>query len=202
MFFNLIVRNSVTESDDASTRTISSATSASIGFILVLVFVVIFHRAMKRRQSSKNRSNGYRFLPKKTNCNPWLEPRREPDGCKENHYTSRPLVISLRGNYTSPHTANCQYDVFLSFADEDLPFVETHIYHQLEESGFQVCWHHRDFLPGYSIIENIKNSIDRSRRVLFVLSEHFHRYSQAYYVFVRQCKVCKATLEKICTTYL
>lgn len=72
-------------------------------------------------------------------------------------------------------TGNCEYDIFLSFADPDLNIVETYLYRPLEQKGFRVCWHHRDFLPGYSILENIRNSIDRSCRVILVLSEHFHR---------------------------
>ena len=101
-------------------------------------------------------------------------------------------------NWTSLHnthtTANCEYDIFLSFADKDREFVEQHLYQPLEQKGYKVCWHHRDFAPGYSIIENIKNSIDKSRRVILVFSEDFHRSEYCLFELRYSC-------EKMLTTH-
>lgn len=38
-----------------------------------------------------------------------------------------------------------------------------------------LCLHKRDFLPGQWILDNIMNSMERSRRTIFVLSENFVR---------------------------
>ena len=47
----------------------------------------------------------------------------------------------------------------------------------LETRGYQVCWHHEDFMPGKTILENIEDNIRDSRKVLFMLSEDFFKSS-------------------------
>ena len=46
---------------------------------------------------------------------------------------------------------------------------------QLEkhEPPYKVCWHLRDFIVGVPISEQIATSIQQSRKILFVFSEHF-----------------------------
>ena len=57
-----------------------------------------------------------------------------------------------------------------SVNDED--FTETNIIIYLEEKGFQVCWHQRDFRAGTRIAENIADATVYSRRIIFILSRH------------------------------
>uniref|UniRef100_A0A8B9F692 TIR domain-containing protein n=1 Tax=Amazona collaria TaxID=241587 RepID=A0A8B9F692_9PSIT len=38
---------------------------------------------------------------------------------------------------------------------------------------FRLCLHKRDFVPGKWIVDNIIDSIEKSHKTLFVLSEHF-----------------------------
>lgn len=38
---------------------------------------------------------------------------------------------------------------------------------------YKVCWHLRDFIVGVPINEQITNSIQQSRKIIFVFSEHF-----------------------------
>ena len=38
---------------------------------------------------------------------------------------------------------------------------------------YQVCWHLRDFIAGLSIGEQIADAMNKSRKILFVFSEHF-----------------------------
>ena len=67
------------------------------------------------------------------------------------------------------------FDVFLSFADEDKEATERLIKEPLETRGYEICWHHDDFMPGKNISENIDDNIRDSRKVLFVLSEDFFK---------------------------
>ena len=42
----------------------------------------------------------------------------------------------------------------------------------LRRKGYKCCLHDREFLPGAAIVENIENSIERSIKVVFLLSEN------------------------------
>ena len=57
---------------------------------------------------------------------------------------------------------------YLSQLDEG--FVEAEIIDFLEDLGFIVCWHHRDFTPGSFIAENIADATEHSRRMICVFS--------------------------------
>ncbi|KAK6322984.1 hypothetical protein J4Q44_G00053230 [Coregonus suidteri] len=67
------------------------------------------------------------------------------------------------------------YDAFVSYSERDAEWVEEFLVPELENSQppLSLCLHKRDFLPGHWIMDNIINAMDRSRRTLFVLSEHF-----------------------------
>ena len=60
------------------------------------------------------------------------------------------------------------FTLLCSQPDEDL--VETEIINYLEERGFKICWHQRDFMPGTNIAENIADATENSRRMIFLLS--------------------------------
>ena len=71
---------------------------------------------------------------------------------------------------------NTQYrfDAFVSYADTDRMFVRDKMIARLEEKqGLKLCIHHRDFIPGCSIDENIINGIHYSRKVIFVITKSF-----------------------------
>lgn len=70
-------------------------------------------------------------------------------------------------------TGKLKYDIFLSFANEDMEITETRIKVPLEERGYVVCWHHRDFIAGRPIIENMTIAVGASRMTVVVLSEAF-----------------------------
>nr|XP_004655930.2 toll-like receptor 2 [Jaculus jaculus] len=67
------------------------------------------------------------------------------------------------------------YDAFVSYSEQDAYWVETLMVQQLENSEppFRLCLHKRDFVPGKWIVDNIIDSIEKSRKTLFVLSENF-----------------------------
>ena len=67
-----------------------------------------------------------------------------------------------------------RFDAFVSYADEDRMFVRNKLIQQLETNeGLSLCIHHRDFIPGCSIDENIINGIHYSRKVIFVITHSF-----------------------------
>ncbi|NXB66965.1 TLR22 protein, partial [Struthidea cinerea] len=67
------------------------------------------------------------------------------------------------------------YDAFVSYSENDSDWVENTMVRELEQAcpPFQLCLHKRDFVPGKWIVDNIIDSIEKSRKTLFVLSEHF-----------------------------
>ena len=60
---------------------------------------------------------------------------------------------------------------FSSHSDEE--FVETEIINFLEERGFKICYHNRDFTPGTRIGENMADATENSRRMIFIVSRYY-----------------------------
>ena len=58
----------------------------------------------------------------------------------------------------------------LPYSQADEEFVEAEIINYLEECGFKVCWHQRDFRPGTIIAVNIADATENSRRMIIILS--------------------------------
>ena len=66
-----------------------------------------------------------------------------------------------------------EYDVFLSFAEEDFKSVEK-IYKALEtDHNYRVVWHHRDFTVGVPSQQNMEEFIQKSRKIIIVLTRAF-----------------------------
>ena len=66
-----------------------------------------------------------------------------------------------------------EYDIFLSFAQEDLEDVEK-IYNSLENDySYRVVWHHRDFTVGVPSQQNMEEFIQKSRKIIIVLTRAF-----------------------------
>lgn len=66
------------------------------------------------------------------------------------------------------------YDIFVCYSQADRQWVFEHLVARLEDGGrYRVCVHERDFTVGQEITENIITSIDRSRKVVMVLSPAF-----------------------------
>ncbi|XP_069830130.1 uncharacterized protein [Dendropsophus ebraccatus] len=71
-------------------------------------------------------------------------------------------------------TENDLYHVFISFSSADSTWVHRLI-HKLEDTfpSLKICTHDRDFTAGKTIIENMTNCIQRSQKMLMVLSPDF-----------------------------
>ncbi|XP_069106975.1 neurogenic locus notch homolog protein 1-like [Argopecten irradians] len=68
------------------------------------------------------------------------------------------------------------WDAFVSYksADFDENFVVHKLFPKLEkELGFTLCLHHRDFVPGETIANNIIKAVDNSRRTILILTPRF-----------------------------
>ncbi|XP_054836345.1 toll-like receptor 2 [Eublepharis macularius] len=65
------------------------------------------------------------------------------------------------------------YDAFISYSEDDAPWIKGTLLEKLETSGFKVCYHERDFKPGHPVLGNIFYCIENSHKVLFVLSPSF-----------------------------
>lgn len=67
-----------------------------------------------------------------------------------------------------------QYDVFVSYAEEDRAFVRHEIVDKLEnDNNMTLLVHERDFTAGEYVCDNILKAITNSRKTLIVLSEDF-----------------------------
>ncbi|KAM4710105.1 toll-like receptor 3 [Discoglossus pictus] len=71
---------------------------------------------------------------------------------------------------------NFDYDAYIIHAKIDNVWVEKNLLTPLEDddrSKFQFCFEERDFVAGDSHFSAIVNSIRRSRKIIFVITEHF-----------------------------
>jgi hypothetical protein len=66
------------------------------------------------------------------------------------------------------------YDVFLSCSSEDRRDAHS-LVSQFEDNGYKVCFHERDFEAGETIENNIIRAIERSKRTVCVVTDHFIR---------------------------
>uniref|UniRef100_A0A8D8UVF7 Protein toll n=1 Tax=Cacopsylla melanoneura TaxID=428564 RepID=A0A8D8UVF7_9HEMI len=65
-----------------------------------------------------------------------------------------------------------EYDAFVCYSEEDYRFVVKTLIPELDKT-YKVCHHHRNFIGGSSIADQIYKSVHKSRRTVIVLTEHF-----------------------------
>ena len=69
------------------------------------------------------------------------------------------------------------YDAFVAFDQQDKNWINEHLIPRLDsqdgEGNYRLLVHHRDFLPGTNIEENILNGIQSSRKIILILTRHF-----------------------------
>lgn len=68
---------------------------------------------------------------------------------------------------------NKLFDAFISYSEHDAGWTKENLLEKLENDGFRVCYHERDFKPGHPVLGNIFYCIENSHKVLFVLSPSF-----------------------------
>ena len=84
---------------------------------------------------------------------------------KNHSFTTSKIFFNC---YDDSNLKSPPFALFSSKSDEK--FAETEIIKYLEKSGFKICWHERDFMPGTSVAENIADAIKCSRRMILVFS--------------------------------
>ncbi|CAN0345175.1 unnamed protein product [Lampetra fluviatilis] len=76
---------------------------------------------------------------------------------------------------TRPPGGPIRYDAFVSYNSDDEEWVMRQLLPQLEGAGMRLCLHHRDFVPGKDIVENIMDGIYASRRTLCIVTRSYLR---------------------------
>ncbi|XP_051247976.1 toll-like receptor 1 isoform X1 [Dicentrarchus labrax] len=85
------------------------------------------------------------------------------------------IRVKKRGKKHSNMLNNVSYSyhAFISYSHQDAGWVDSQLVPSMEDSGFSLCVHERDFVPGDWIIDNIIKCVESSYKTLFVLSKHF-----------------------------
>ena len=84
------------------------------------------------------------------------------------------LIRSRRRRYLDRNEGNYVYDAFVAYNNHDRSWVTKQLLPRLETEGrYRLCLHQRDWLAGREISENIAESIEKSRKVIVVLSNSF-----------------------------
>ncbi|XP_070203793.1 toll-like receptor 3 [Littorina saxatilis] len=67
-----------------------------------------------------------------------------------------------------------KYDIFLSCAEEDQPWIRKYLIPFLEEElGLRLCFQDRDSDPSKPVITNIEDGVESSRKIMAVFSKHY-----------------------------
>uniref|UniRef100_A0A8C3J0T1 TIR domain-containing protein n=1 Tax=Calidris pygmaea TaxID=425635 RepID=A0A8C3J0T1_9CHAR len=85
------------------------------------------------------------------------------------------LVRAKYGGRRAGTARQCSYHAFISYSCADAAWVRRELLQRLEDTRppYRLCIHERDFTPGRWIIDNIVENIERSSKVIFVLSRSF-----------------------------
>lgn len=84
------------------------------------------------------------------------------------------ITSRFRSNQTTCFREK-DFDAFVSYSSMDEKWVYDILCRRLENTvyGFKLCLHHKHFVPGAYILDNIIDSVERSRHTLMILSPNF-----------------------------
>ncbi|XP_061165590.1 toll-like receptor 4 [Saccostrea echinata] len=89
------------------------------------------------------------------------------------YYVARErYIVNVRRQDALPNDLY-HFDAFVSYSDEDRLFVIDLVKHLEKEFNLRLCIHHRDFIPGTGIADNITNAIHNSRKTFCIMTSHF-----------------------------
>ncbi|XP_078116804.1 toll-like receptor 1 [Sander vitreus] len=76
-----------------------------------------------------------------------------------------------------------EFHAFVSYSQHDADWVKNDLLPNLEghAGGLRICHHEKNFVAGKTIIENIIDCVEKSRRSVFVLSAHFVKSEWCHY---------------------
>lgn len=89
------------------------------------------------------------------------------------YYMTKSRYHGYKSVRSEDEQTDFKYDAFVSYAEKDLRFVQQIISKLEGDKGIRLCIHHRDFVPGYDIAENIITAINKSRKTIVILSPNF-----------------------------
>lgn len=81
---------------------------------------------------------------------------------------------------------NKKFDAFVSYSNHDQDWVTSVFEHAAPNSplsNFKFCLHHKDFMPGKTIFDNVIDCVEASRHTVIVLSKHFLNSHYCMYEF-------------------
>ncbi|KAJ0050176.1 hypothetical protein NL108_014037 [Boleophthalmus pectinirostris] len=84
-----------------------------------------------------------------------------------------------RQNIPIEELEGVEFHAFTSFSQHNADWVHNSMLPNLAE--LRICHHEKHFMPGRTIIENIMNCVQKSRRSVFVLSAHFVKSEWCHY---------------------
>ncbi|XP_063964808.1 protein toll-like [Lytechinus pictus] len=105
---------------------------------------------------------------------------------KKNETLIKLMLLEYFPEDLSEEDANKPFDVFISYSQLDDEFVLRYLVPLLEneeEASYSICLHHRHFIPGDTIANNIVSAVAQSRRVILVLSKNFLESDWCMYEF-------------------
>lgn len=70
-------------------------------------------------------------------------------------------------------SSSFHFDAFMSYAEKDRRFVIELVKRLEEDHNLKLCIHHRDFMPGTGVADNITNAIHNSRQTVTIMTSHF-----------------------------
>ncbi|XP_052089705.1 toll-like receptor 3 [Mytilus californianus] len=89
-------------------------------------------------------------------------------------YLVRVSYNKRRGYLTLDNDEDFEYNAFVVYCEADRDWVHTKFIQRVEkEEGLKLCIHHRDFEIGQPIIGNIDNFVEKSRKVVVIMSNDF-----------------------------
>lgn len=89
------------------------------------------------------------------------------------YYVARERYRDNVENLDGTTGSSFHFDAFVSYAEKDRRFVIKLVKQLEKEHNLKLCIHHRDFIPGTGIAENITNAIHNSRRTVTIMTSHF-----------------------------
>uniref|UniRef100_A0A8W8P2X0 TIR domain-containing protein n=1 Tax=Magallana gigas TaxID=29159 RepID=A0A8W8P2X0_MAGGI len=89
------------------------------------------------------------------------------------YYVAKEKYKSENHSCEEKDRSSFRFDAFISYADEERLFVFNLVKYLEEECNLRLCIHHRDFIPGTGIADNITNAIHCSRHTVCFMTSHF-----------------------------
>ncbi len=96
--------------------------------------------------------------------------------CYYNH-----IYYTIKKGKRIPHIEEQHYDIFVTYADADLPWIKDILLPHEEKWQIKLCLKDQDFRCDVSIAETIYRAVRKTRKTLLVITESFVEDDCCYY---------------------